>query len=138
MRVFLSLIATCCLLMAVGCTLLESPRAELKPFADDFAKRLRWADYSGAQLNLATRHQESFQREVVAHGQDLKFSDVHFEGAGFPDAEGRKPMELVLEYYLLPSTEVKTARVALEWVYLDYGWTRAGIWLIDSDFPPLP
>ncbi|MDF1579994.1 MAG: hypothetical protein P1P74_04350 [Desulfuromonadales bacterium] len=126
------------LLFLCGCALLDSSQTDLQSSADDFCQRLRWADYQGAQRHVAARRQETFQTAVVAPGQDLKMVEVHFEKEGPAGREGRRPMTLVMEYYRLPSTEIRTARIDLEWIYLDYGWTRPGIWLIDSDFRPLP
>ena len=124
-------------LLLAGCALWEPSRAELKPHADDFSRRLRWADYQGAERHLAKRRQEAFENALIALGPDLKIVEAHFETELPSGNPAVRSMTLLLDYYLLPSTEIRSARIALDWVYLDYGWSRPGVWLIDSDFPPL-
>lgn len=137
MRLWLRGLWVFLLMLSVGCAMLEPSRTELKPSANDFSQRLRWADYQGAARHLATRRQEAFTNAVIARGPDLKIVEAHFEAERPSGDAAARSMTLFLEYYLLPSTEIQTTRIALDWVYLDYGWSRPGIWLIDSDFPPL-
>jgi len=121
----------------LACATVVRP-VELFPASnDDFAKRLRWLDYSGAAQHMAEAVRNDFL-ERFTDNEDLRIVDFDIERVEFRD-DGRQVIVWhVLEYYRLPSATVKKERIRLEWEFREENKLLPGFWLITSEFPQLP
>ncbi len=105
-----------------------APQAQFEITRRDFAERLRWGDFAGAARHLAPPQREDFQRRF-ADSPDLHITDVRLESAEAGDGGRQVVTWSTIEYYLLPSTTVKTFRFRQEWEYSGDGrFNRATGW----------
>ena len=125
------------LTLLVACAPMVPPQGQFELARGDFAQRLRWLDFPGAARHLAPVQREDFLR-AFADLPDLHITDVRLESAEAGDAGRRVVAWSTIEYYLLPSTTVKTFRFRQEWEYSGGGRFEAGNWLVVSPFPEIP
>ncbi|WP_432821813.1 hypothetical protein [Trichloromonas sp.] len=125
------------LLALLACATVVRPVEMFPASNEDFAKRLRWLDYSGAAQHMAESVRGDFL-ERFADNEDLRVVDFDIERVEFR-ADGRKVIVWhVLEYYMLPSATVKKERIQLEWEFREENKLLPGTWSIISEFPRLP
>jgi len=117
-----------------ACTDPSSLPRQFVPAQSDFAERLRWRDLAGAQRHLATDQQDSFRTRMTAL-TELNITDVRLESAEFAPQGNRVVTWNAIEYYLFPSTTVKTLRYRQDWEYVDDDPQGPGEWVIVTPFP---
>ncbi|ALC18145.1 hypothetical protein DSOUD_3428 [Desulfuromonas soudanensis] len=120
-----------------SCGVMARSEADLTRESRDFSQRLRWGDFQGAARHLADPYRDDFL--ALFQGiSDLQIVDVRVEKIDQPLSELEGEVEMVLEYYQLPSIRVKEFRFRQLWRY--EGGTRyhAGLWQVVSPFPPFP
>lgn len=124
------------LLLLTACSTVLPPGQFFEGATVDFTKRLRWMDYYGAARHLAPEHREPFL-QLFTPLHDLHITDVTLQSAE-PQPDGSIVTLNVLEYYLMPSTTVRTFHFRQEWAFRSESAGGPGIWLITTPFPDFP
>jgi hypothetical protein len=121
-------------LLALGCA--HAPRSTglsgLKPFAEDFHRRIRWKDYRGAANLLVLERREAFlaARREQHDERDLSITDYDIEDARMKDELHAKVVTR-LSWVRLPSPSEHTETVTSEFVFREGSW-----WLERQDAGP--
>ncbi|HEX9872759.1 MAG TPA: hypothetical protein VGA43_00235 [Deferrimonas sp.] len=132
-----SLAALAALLLLCSCGAMARSDADLTRESRDFSQRLRWGDFQGAARHMADPYREDFL--ALFNGiTDLQIVDVRLESVEQPLSELEGEVEMVLEYYQLPSIRVKEFRFRQQWRYEGGSRYHAGLWQVVSPFPPFP
>ena len=126
-----------CVSGLIGCNLLNPPKKQSESALDDFVYALRWQQYDAAARFMKSEHRKDFLNTFTA-AKDLDIVDVRLISAEL-SAEGRRTETVIeMDYYMLPSTTVKTFRFEQTWIYYDRDDQNEGYYEIVTPFPPLP
>jgi len=130
------------LLVVGGCATLSpethNPEESFVVSNDDFMKRLRWKDFSGAAKYFDAEEGKLFREQLRPLEKDLNITDVRLDSAEFQAADKTMETWLIIDYFLLPSNTLRDFRFKLQWSYLEVGGKSPGIWRISSPFPVFP
>ncbi|PNU21711.1 hypothetical protein C2E25_00325 [Geothermobacter hydrogeniphilus] len=125
----------------VGCAgfggALETPRKTFESDNVDFMQRLRWKDINGAAQHVAKPRRKAF-RDLFVDQDDLKITDVRLDSVEFSEGGEEVDSTIVIEYYRLPSTRVRTRCYELHWTFFNADQPTPVGWQITSDIPPIP
>ena len=132
-----SLAALAALFLLCSCGAMVRAEADLTRESRDFTQRLRWGDFQGAARHMADPYRDEFL-SLFQGISDLHIVDVRLESVDQPHSELEGEVEMVLEYYQLPSVSVKEFRFRQQWRYEGGSRYHAGLWQIVSPFPPFP
>jgi len=125
------------LIVVSGCT----QKIDLGPgyakTSNEFLRVLRWQEYAAAAAFV----REDIRQEFIDHFEALE--DVHFVDAVYRRTElnvkeGTASVELMIDYYRLPSTRVRQWSWQLDWVLLPADTRQAGTWQLHSKPPAFP
>jgi hypothetical protein len=121
----------------LACAVLVAPATRHPAASEDFAKRLRWLDYSGAAQYMSETVRGDFLERFAGSG-DLRIVEFVPERVEFRDGDRLATAWYVMEYNLLPSSSVRLEQVRLDWEYQGASNLHSGTWRIVSKFPDLP
>ncbi|BCR03364.1 hypothetical protein DESUT3_04330 [Desulfuromonas versatilis] len=124
-------------LLLGGCGVVVQPGKEFHLASRDFAQRLRWMDVSGTARHMLPEYAEDYRQRYLGR-EDLRIVDVRFETIELLEQGREAEARMVVEYYLLPSLNVKKFRFSQHWAYLGGDRYHPGVWTITSPFPPFP
>ena len=135
LRMVASLLVLLGLLLG-GCAAFNPPEKQHREALDDFIYALRWQLYPEAAAFFVPAHGEPFlaQMEKLT---DLNVTEVRQKRLEVRDEGLRVDTLLEMDYYILPSTTLKTLRINQTWRYFAPG-TTAGGFLITTPFPAFP
>lgn len=135
-RIFFLLIIIL-LLVLPGC----AKKVDLGPGYEKISKRflqaMRWQDYQGASGYL----EEKDRQQLLDSFEDLK--DLHIVEADYrysrmDEEEGTAESELILKYYMLPSTQIKDWSWKVDWVLIPADSKQRGTWQVQGEPPTFP
>lgn len=137
MRNLSPLVGLClALLVLAGCALINPPEKQGRGNLDDFVYALRWMQFGAAANFMQPQFRDDFLRQF-RDTRDLTIVDVRLSAAKVL-AEGRRvEAEIEMDYYLLPSPEIKTFPIEQTWVFFETG-QGTGDYLITTPFPTFP
>jgi hypothetical protein len=126
----------CCFLLT-GC----ANKVDLGPgyevLSKHFLQAMRWQDFQGAAVHL----QDGERRKLLASfdgSEDLHIVDAEYKYSRPNKKMGTAESELILEYYLLPSTRVKEWVWKMDWVLIPVDTKQRGTWQIQGAPPAFP
>lgn len=102
-----------------------------------FLQAMRWQDFQGASGFL----KEEDRQKLLDSFEELK--DLHIVEADYrfsrlDEKEGTAESELILKYYLLPSTRVKDWSWKVDWVLIPADTKQRGTWQVQQSPPAFP
>ncbi len=103
-----------------------------------FSEALRWRDFQTAALYLQPHAREVFLAAFSRDDEDLHIVDSRILKVDLHDGEGWAEADYQMEYYRLPSSQVKKWRWRQRWVLVREKMTKPGYWLIENPPPALP
>lgn len=103
-----------------------------------FLQGLRWQDYRGAAAFLQSEHRQQMVESFAAHKEDLHIVDAEYLTSDLDRKAGRATSELVLKYYLLPSTQVREWTWKIDWVLIPVDSEQRGTWQVQGALPAFP
>ena len=121
-----------------ACVLVNPPSQQRKAALDDFMHALRWQRYAEAASHFTGEHRRSFLTRFERIAKDLNVTDVRLQGLQLKDEGRRAEVVLEMDYYLFPSTVLKTLRIEQTWVYFETGDSEFTSFLITTPFPEFP
>ncbi len=131
---FLFLLLTPFLFSCAGST---SAGAKPDKPSEGFSEAMRWRDYSGAAAFVAPEVRAAFL-EQFPEDDDLHVVDSSVSTIG----PGQDPEEVdviyVMEYYHLPSSQIKKWRWTQHWRLIKNETDKSEAWLINNKPPVLP
>ncbi len=104
-----------------------------------FMQALRWQDYQGAAMFLAAEDRQPFL-DIFEPLKDLHIVEATYKYGRLNEKEGRAESELILQYYMLPSTRIKSWAWKIDWVLIPLDTEQRGRWQIQglpTDFPEI-
>lgn len=124
-------------LLVTGCAQKVDLGPGYEKMSGDFLQAMRWKDFQGAAAYL----KDSERHKLLENFEGLK--DLHIVGAEYHYSRLNKKMgtaesEMVLSYYLLPSTRVKDWVWKIDWVLIPVDTKQRGTWLIQGAPPNFP
>jgi hypothetical protein len=135
-RYFLLLVVTL-LIFGGGC----AQKIDLGPgyerMSKDFLQAMRWKDFQGAAeyLDEGVRAQflESFDKS-----EDLNIVEAEYRYSRLDKKNGTAASELILKYYLLPSTRVQDWAWKIDWTLIPVDTKQRGSWQVQGAPPAFP
>lgn len=121
-----------------ACVLVNPPSKQRKAALDDFMHALRWQRYADAAAHFTGEHRRGFLSRFDKIARDLNVTDVRLQGLELKDEGRRVEAVLEMDYYLLPSTVLKTLRIEQTWVYFEAGDSEFTSFMITTPFPEFP
>ena len=135
MRNLLSLLLLCPLLTACLGSVDIGPG--LDKISQGFSESMRWRDYPTAadyvHLDVREAFLEQFTEDEDLHVVDSRILSIDMQQHG-----GRADAVYVMEYYRLPSSQIKKWRWEQQWRLIQEKLTKPGVWLIENEPPKLP
>jgi len=131
--IFLALLL-CVLLSA--CATFNPPAKQHKAALDDFMYALRWQLYPEAAAYFTSEHREEFL-DRMENLKDLNVTEVRLKRVELTDAGRHAETLMEMDYYILPSTTLKTLQFKQSWKYLEAEAAGSGF-LITTPFPKFP
>ncbi|MDA3903453.1 MAG: hypothetical protein PF441_08415 [Desulfuromusa sp.] len=102
-----------------------------------FSESMRWSDFPNAatyvHLDVRDAFLEQFQED-----EDLHIVDSHILSVNIHQHGGQADAVYVMEYYRLPSSQIKKWRWQQRWRLIQVKVTKPGAWLIENEPPALP
>jgi hypothetical protein len=133
MRVFTLML----FLFLSGCQTFQQvdQKTKLHQALTEYMQALRWKDFYGAAAFMAEENRASFL-EDFAGKEDLNITNLTLVQLE-PTANANEYQAVVrLEYFLLPSTTVRTKDIHQTWIlYLDPSSIKPKGWFITTPFP---
>ena len=127
---------TCLLCSLIGCAWIYPPEKQARGHLDNFVYALRWMQFGAAAAYLKPELREAFL-EQFDDTTDLTVVDVRLDEVTL-NADGRQiETKIEMDYYLLPSTTIKTLPIFQTWQYFEEGRT-GGDYLVVTPFPDFP
>lgn len=124
-------------LLLSGCNgAIFRPGSEWPQVGEDFVKRLRWQDLSGAAAHFADEQRGAFL-ERSTELAELQMVDGQLETFILTENDRRAESVAVLQYYRFPSASVRRWVLRQQWEYRGAGHLTPGQWRIVSPLPPL-
>ncbi len=124
-------------LMLPGC----AKKVDLGPGYERTSKHLlqalRWQDYQGAAMFLA----EQDGRQLLDSFEqlnDLHVVEAEYKYSRLNQKEGTAESELILSYYMLPSTRIKDWSWKIDWVLIPLDTQQRGRWQVQGPPPAFP
>lgn len=102
-----------------------------------FSESMRWKDFQNAALYLQPAVRDLFL-EQFKEDEDLHVVDSRILKVDLHADEGWAEAEYMMEYYRLPSSQVKKWRWEQRWSLVQEKVTKPGVWLIEDAPPKLP
>jgi hypothetical protein len=124
-------------LLCSACAALAPVPRPFETVQRDYAERVRWRDFSGAARYMQSELGEDFRRHFAAL-TDLNITGVRLDSAEYAADGKRVHTWNTIEYFLLPSTAVKTFPFEQTWEVVGGDRWHAGTWQIVTPFPPFP
>ena len=134
-RIFLLLLALSILMCA--CTKPVELGPGFSELSGHFVQSVRWQDFQGASKFVSEDQRDAFL-EQFPRNKDLHMVDVRFERVALDEGEGEAETILYVEYYMLPSPEVREWRWTQQWQRLGGEFPNAGLWQIQTPPPTFP
>ena len=124
-------------LLVSGCATIKQwgpdDREKLVKASTDYNNLLRWKDLDKACVTFA---EESVRESCLARALKLKeinVTDIRTRDIDFRIGGADATVHVVIEYYMLPSTKVRTILDDQKWIYI--GPIDKKVWRIKSTFP---
>ena len=137
MKKFFPLLVFLLLILLSGC----AQKVDLGPgyqrMSKDFLQAMRWQDFQGAAAYL----EDGARQQLLASFNDSKnlhIVDAEYRYSRLNRKMGTAASELILKYYLLPSTRVKDWVWKIDWVLLPVDTKQRGTWQVQSAPPTFP
>ena len=103
----------------------------------NFLQAMRWKDFQGAAAYLSADNRQklldSFERK-----KDLQVVDADYRYSRIDKKSGTAQSELILTYYLLPSTRVQDWVWKQDWVLIPVDSKQRGTWQLQGTPPTFP
>lgn len=126
----------CILCGLSGCAWIYPPEKQGRGHLDNFIYALRWMQFNAAAAYLKPELREDFLAQFDDI-RDLTVVDVRLDEVTL-SADGKQiETRLEMDYYLLPSTTIKTFPILQTWNYFESG-RAGGEYLIVTPFPAFP
>lgn len=135
MRNLFILLLLCPLLTACLGTVDVGPG--LDKISQGFSESMRWRDYPNAATYLQLDVRDAFLKQFK-EDEDLHIVDSSILSIDMHPDEGWADAVYVMEYYRLPSSQVKKWRWEQRWRLIQEKLTKPGVWLIENEPPALP
>ncbi len=124
-------------LLLVACSGQMQMGPDLGEVARGFSESMRWSDFSNAASYLDLEPRAEF-KEKFSEDNDLHVVDSRILSIVIlPDGK-RADIVYQLEYYHLPSSQIKKWRWKQRWELASGKMTKPGIWMIQNGPPDLP
>jgi hypothetical protein len=136
MRTLLTLFLLVGLLLN-GCSALNPPEKKGKAAIDDFMYALRWQLYPEAAAFFTREPGEVFLDQMEGL-KDLNVTEVRLKRIELKDEGRRADTLLEMDYYILPSTTLKTLRINQSWQWFETKDGGQQGFLITTPFPKFP
>ncbi|PLX77954.1 MAG: hypothetical protein C0614_09235 [Desulfuromonas sp.] len=127
-------VSTLCSL--IGCAWLYPPEKQGRGHLDNFVYALRWMQFSAAAAYLKPELRDGFLAQFD-DTKDLTVVDVRLDEVTLSPDGKQIETKIEMDYYLLPSTTIKTFPILQTWNYFELGKT-GGDYLIVTPFPDFP
>ena len=135
-KFFLPLVFTL-IVLAGGC----ARKIDLGPGYDwmskDFRQAMRWKDFQGAAAYLDEGARQQFLASF-SESEDLNIVDAEYRYSRLNKQNGTAESELVLKYYLLPSTRIKDWVWKIDWALIPADTKQRGSWQVQGTPPAFP
>jgi hypothetical protein len=125
------------LLLLAACAVFNPPAKQRQAALDDFMYALRWQRYPEAAAFMIRDHREAFLDQMEPL-KDLNVTEVRLQRAELSEEGLRAETRLEMDYYLLPSTTLKTLRIDQTWRWFETGDGVQRGFLITTPFPNVP
>jgi hypothetical protein len=102
-----------------------------------FSESMRWSDYPNAAAYVHPDVREAFLQQFQEDA-DLHVVDSQILSVDIDQHKGRADAVYVMEYYRLPSGQIKKWRWEQQWRFTQEKMTKPGVWLIENVPPTLP
>lgn len=129
-------LAVLTLLVLLGCAPQFMQEREGRKAVDDFIYTLRWMQLPAAAGFMRPELQQDFLDQFKRLQGDLTIIDVRLTEVTVLDESRRVETGVEMDYYLLPSTVVKTLEIAQVWACVEKACS-AGDYLITTPFPEI-
>lgn len=129
-----------CLLLALtlaGCGKVFTPAQELHDALRLYERSLRWMDFD-VTANYLDRE---LRKDFLSRFQDadeLRIVNVEMVSVDYQPENRTASTEMVIEYYRLPSPNVRKLRFEQDWFYAGGDTYNTGTWQTTTPIPPLP
>jgi len=104
----------------------------------DFMSALRWKQYQAAASLMQPEFRQEFIATFNAFRDDLHISDVRIVNVQIFEEGRRREAAVEMDYYLLPSVQLKTFRFDQIWLYSEGSDTQPEGFFIVTPFPEFP
>lgn len=102
-----------------------------------FSESMRWGDFQSAALYLQAEVRDVFL-DQFHEDEDLHIVDSRILKVDLHENEGWAQADYVMEYYRLPSNQIKKWHWSQRWNLVQQKVTKPGVWLIENAPPKLP
>ena len=123
-------------LALVACAALNSPAKQQKEALDKFMYALRWRLHPEAAAYFTDEYGEAFLAQMEAL-VGLNVTEVRLNKVEIKEEGQRADTVMEMDYFILPSTTLKTLKIKQTWRYLGPAGAD-GRYLITTPFPQLP
>jgi len=131
--IFLTLLLA---LLLSGCATFNPPAKQHKAALDDFMYALRWQLYPEAAAHFTSEHREAFLNRME-NLKDLNVTEVRLKRVELTDAGHRAETLMEMDYFILPSTTLKTLQIKQSWSSLEPE-AAGNVFLVTTPFPKFP
>ena len=133
----LIVVAVSCFLLTACSGAMQMGGPDLEELARGFSESMRWHDFSNAAAYLDPEVRPAFEEKFI-EDDDLRIVGSRVLSVNiFPDGE-QADIVYVLEYYHLPSNQIKKWRWKQHWELGSKRVIKPGIWMIKNEPPGLP
>lgn len=137
MKKFIFLLVFLPLLVMTGC----SQKIDFGPGYDrmskDFLQAMRWQDFQGAAAYLNKDERPKLLASFNGL-RDLHIVEAEYQYSRLDKKMGTAESELILKYYLLPSTRVQDWVWKIDWVLIPVDTKQRGTWQVQGAPPTFP
>jgi hypothetical protein len=109
----------CLLVIGSACSLLFPIKDEFERNSKDYSKMLRWQEFERAvDLYVDPSLRDDYRKRIEA-ARDIKVVDYRIKNVVCDPEKRKAEVKAELDYYIMPSTKVKTVVDMQKWRYVE-------------------
>lgn len=125
------------LLLLTGCARKIDFGPGYDNLSQSFLQAMRWKDFQGAAAYLKDGDQQKLL-DSFDKFEDLHIVDAEYQYSRLNKKAGTAESELILKYYLLPSTRIKNWEWKIDWALIPIDTKQRGTWQVQNAPPTFP
>ena len=123
---------TAVLITLSACNITYFMKEDFTRISKDYGKMLRWQEFDAAVVYVDAPFREEYRRRIEA-ARGIRVVDLRLLSSECLAEQKKGEVKMELDYYINPSTTIKTVTDLQKWRYQDEGGQKG--WRLESLLP---